>query len=103
MYDAKKFNMTATRVGGSFHWEVPLGKVSFQGASFTPSKRFGLTDTRNVSHGSDSEQTARAEINFFFPEFSETQWEREEKEYFQTGRVIFDWEQFVHRPARSTD
>merc|ERR1719436_2238191 len=32
--------------------------------------RFGLTDTRNVSHGSDSEETARAEISFFFPEFS---------------------------------
>ena len=60
--------------------------------------RFGLTDTRNVSHGSDSEQTARAEIKFFFPEFSETEWESEEREYFQTGRVTFDWQQFVHRP-----
>ena len=65
--------------------------------------RFGLTDTRNVSHGSDSEQTARAEINFFFPEFSETQWEREEREYFQAGRVIFDCDQFVHRPDWRTD
>lgn len=29
----------------------------------------GLTDTRNSTHGSDSEETARSEINFFFPEF----------------------------------
>ena len=64
--------------------------------------RFGLTDTRNVSHGSDSEETARAEISFFFPEFSETRWEGEEREYFQSGRVIFDCEQFVHRPDWSS-
>ena len=30
---------------------------------------FGITDTRNSSHGSDSEETARQEIQFFFPEF----------------------------------
>ena len=65
--------------------------------------RFGLTDTRNVSHGSDSEDSASQEIKFFFPEFSERQWESEEREYFQTGRVKFDWDQFVHRPATRTD
>lgn len=31
--------------------------------------QIGLTDTRNSTHGSDSEATARAEINFFFPDF----------------------------------
>ena len=29
----------------------------------------GLTDTRNSTHGSDSDETAEAEIKFFFPEF----------------------------------
>jgi len=29
----------------------------------------GLTDTRNSTHGSDSDETATAEIKFFFPEF----------------------------------
>jgi len=29
----------------------------------------GLTDTRNSTHGSDSDETAAAEIKFFFPEF----------------------------------
>ena len=56
-----------------------------------------------MSHGSDSEDSASQEIKFFFPEFSERQWESEEREYFQTGRVKFDWDQFVHRPATSTD
>ena len=31
---------------------------------------FGITDTRNSSHGSDSEETARKEIEFFFPDFN---------------------------------
>ena len=30
---------------------------------------FGLSDTRNCSHGSDSVETAKREINFFFPTF----------------------------------
>ena len=33
---------------------------------------FGLTDTRNSFHGSDSPQSAKREISFFWPEF---QWE----------------------------
>ena len=37
MYNARKFNMTATRVAGSFHWQVPLNKVGFQGATFSMS------------------------------------------------------------------
>lgn len=32
--------------------------------------QIGLTDTRNSTHGSDSEATAKAEINFFFPDFN---------------------------------
>jgi len=31
--------------------------------------KFGLTDTRNTSHGSDSDENALKEIQFFFPEF----------------------------------
>ncbi|KAH7646054.1 nucleoside diphosphate kinase 6-like [Dermatophagoides farinae] len=31
---------------------------------------FGITDTRNATHGSDSPETARREIEFFFPSFS---------------------------------
>jgi len=30
----------------------------------------GLTDTRNSTHGSDSNDTAKAEIEFFFPNFN---------------------------------
>ena len=37
--------MTAVRVSGSFHWEVPVNKVNFMGRSFTLVNRFALTDT----------------------------------------------------------
>ncbi|CAO3595083.1 unnamed protein product [Absidia cylindrospora] len=30
---------------------------------------YGLTDTRNSFHGSDSDHNARQEIQFFFPDF----------------------------------
>ena len=60
--------------------------------------QFGLTDTRNSSHGSDSDATAAAEIKFFFPEFDQRQWEQEERERFSvTDSVIFDPDNFVHR------
>lgn len=38
--------------------------------------RFGLTDTRNATHGSDSVDNARKEIQFFFPEFDVEKWEQ---------------------------
>ncbi|KXJ27753.1 Nucleoside diphosphate kinase 6 [Exaiptasia diaphana] len=37
---------------------------------------YGISDTRNVTHGSDSEETARKEIKFFFPEFDFSAWEK---------------------------
>lgn len=35
---------------------------------------FGLTDTRNVGHGSDSPETSEKEIKFFFPDFNVSRW-----------------------------
>lgn len=39
----------------------------------------GLTDTRNSTHGSDSDETAAAEMKFFFPEF-------EYDQFFSSGQ-----------------
>eukprot|EP00092_Neocalanus_flemingeri_P041944 GFUD01045682.1.p1 GENE.GFUD01045682.1~~GFUD01045682.1.p1 ORF type:complete len:202 (+),score=44.52 GFUD01045682.1:55-660(+) len=58
--------------------------------------KYGLTDTRNCSHGSDSTDTARQEMEFFFPEFDKEQWEQEEKPMFEKGSLTFDSEHFVH-------
>uniref|UniRef100_A0A0B7AZZ9 Nucleoside diphosphate kinase n=2 Tax=Arion vulgaris TaxID=1028688 RepID=A0A0B7AZZ9_9EUPU len=51
---------------------------------------YGLTDTRNCTHGSDSEQTALREIGFFFPEFHVDKWYEEQHNFFQQDLVEFD-------------
>ena len=35
---------------------------------------FGLTDTRNVCHGSDSEESVKREIEILCPEFNVAKW-----------------------------
>lgn len=59
--------------------------------------RFGLTDTRNATHGSDSPDTARREIAFFFPEFSMDDFYKYHEETFRNNEVTFDPEHWVHR------
>ncbi|XP_005110021.1 nucleoside diphosphate kinase 6 [Aplysia californica] len=59
--------------------------------------RFGLTDTRNCAHGSDSPETAKREIEFFFPEFNVDSWYREEHHLFQQDLVRFDPDTFRHQ------
>lgn len=36
--------------------------------------QFGLSDTRNVGHGSDSMESAKREIEFFFSDFNVDKW-----------------------------
>ena len=57
---------------------------------------FGLTDTRNATHGSDSEENARREIGFFFPEFNIEEWYRTEEPLFREGNVKFCEEKDKH-------
>lgn len=36
--------------------------------------QFGLSDTRNACHGSDSIESVEKEVNIFFPDFSINEW-----------------------------
>lgn len=56
----------------------------------------GLTDTRNTTHGSDSEVSARREIAAFFPDFSEQRWYDEEEPQLRCGRVHYSPEGGIH-------
>lgn len=42
---------------------------------------FGLSDTRNVCHGSDSINSAKREIGIFFTDFDVDQWLAERRKY----------------------
>lgn len=54
-------------------WRSSIGKANVYKTIYTDPdclrSRFGLTDTRNAVHGSDSEATVRREASFFFPDF----------------------------------
>nr|XP_013223072.1 nucleoside diphosphate kinase 6 [Columba livia]XP_021145868.1 nucleoside diphosphate kinase 6 [Columba livia]XP_021145869.1 nucleoside diphosphate kinase 6 [Columba livia]XP_021145870.1 nucleoside diphosphate kinase 6 [Columba livia] len=57
---------------------------------------YGLTDTRNTAHGSDSPASASREIAFFFPEFNERLWYEQEEPRLRCGRVFYNAEERVH-------
>ncbi|XP_051468710.1 nucleoside diphosphate kinase 6 [Apus apus] len=61
---------------------------------------YGLTDTRNTTHGSDSPASASREIAFFFPEFDERRWYRREEPRLRRGPVRYDAARRVHRVCR---
>ncbi|XP_034018390.1 nucleoside diphosphate kinase 6 [Thalassophryne amazonica] len=58
--------------------------------------QFGLTDTRNTTHGSDSVESAHREISFFFPEFSVADWMEKEEPSFRQGQIHYDQEKQIH-------
>ncbi|XP_015593849.1 nucleoside diphosphate kinase 6 isoform X2 [Cephus cinctus] len=57
---------------------------------------FGLSDTRNAAHGSDSPESAEQEIKIFFKDFNTTKWYQIEEPFFSLGQVRFDPKAFVH-------
>ncbi|XP_053885665.1 nucleoside diphosphate kinase 6 isoform X4 [Malaclemys terrapin pileata] len=57
---------------------------------------YGLTDTRNTTHGSDSVASARREIAFFFPEFSESLWYQQDEPRLRCGLAHYDAGERVH-------
>nr|XP_012216352.1 PREDICTED: nucleoside diphosphate kinase 6 isoform X2 [Linepithema humile] len=54
---------------------------------------FGLSDTRNAAHGSES---AEREIAIFFKEFNIKKWYNNEEIFYNLGRLHFDPISFVH-------
>ncbi|KAK7071022.1 Nucleoside diphosphate kinase 6 [Halocaridina rubra] len=71
-------------------------KTKFEAPS-TIRGMYGLTDTRNSTHGSDSPDTAAKEIAFFYPEFSIEDWYKNDEPSFRLGKVSLDDVNFVHR------
>ncbi|XP_072436352.1 nucleoside diphosphate kinase 6-like [Chiloscyllium punctatum] len=57
---------------------------------------YGLTDTRNTTHGSDSPESAAKEISFFFPEFKQQQWINKEEMSYRQGLYFYHSEKQLH-------
>ncbi|GAB0090115.1 Nucleoside diphosphate kinase [Sergentomyia squamirostris] len=58
--------------------------------------KFGISDTRNAAHGSDSQETAEKEIKFFFPNFDVKIWFSNHEPEFRAGNTVFNEEIFLH-------
>ncbi|XP_071835524.1 nucleoside diphosphate kinase 6-like isoform X2 [Apostichopus japonicus] len=89
------------------HWRKLMGPTkTFKAKHMAPTTlraRFGLTDTRNATHGSDSTETAEREIGFFFPEFSLSDWYANDEPLFRTGSVRYKPEDRVHIVYKNMD
>ncbi|XP_019751756.1 nucleoside diphosphate kinase 6 isoform X1 [Hippocampus comes] len=82
------------------HWRELMGPTKVFRARYTsPTSlraQFGLTDTRNTTHGSDSVESARREMTFFFPDFRPEEWMEREEPSFRSGRMLYDPQQHIH-------
>lgn len=89
------------------NWSVAIDCTNFR-SSHPPNRaqheapdsiraRFGLTDTRNACHGSDSSVTALREIEFFFEDFDVNNWYAKEEHVFRNGtEIVFNPDTFEH-------
>ncbi|XP_065325171.1 nucleoside diphosphate kinase 6-like isoform X2 [Gordionus sp. m RMFG-2023] len=65
--------------------------------------RYGISDTRNAVHGSDSLESALTEIKFMFPEFHPEMWFKMEEPLFRKGQdILYDSELEVHYLNKSS-
>uniref|UniRef100_A0A8C6S6Y7 Nucleoside diphosphate kinase n=1 Tax=Neogobius melanostomus TaxID=47308 RepID=A0A8C6S6Y7_9GOBI len=82
------------------HWREMMGPTKvFRARHTSPDTirgQFGLTDTRNTTHGSDSVESAHKEIKFFFPDFCIDRWMNEDEPSFRAGQVYYDPQQMIH-------
>ncbi|XP_037607611.1 nucleoside diphosphate kinase 6 [Sebastes umbrosus] len=82
------------------HWRELMGPTKVFRARYTSPAtiraQFGLTDTRNTTHGSDSVESAQREISFFYPDFCVEEWMEKEEPSFRSGRIHYDHQKQIH-------
>ncbi|XP_076272036.1 nucleoside diphosphate kinase 6-like [Rhynchophorus ferrugineus] len=80
-------------------WRTLMGPTKVYKAQFEAREsirgKYGFTDTRNATHGSDSPETAKREIGIFFPEFDYEGWFKTEEPKFHHNLKL-DKMNFVH-------
>ncbi|XP_055337293.1 nucleoside diphosphate kinase 6-like isoform X2 [Paramacrobiotus metropolitanus] len=88
------------RINAISHWRTLMGPTKVSRTKLThPDSlrgRFGLTDTRNAVHGSDSDTSTARECNFFLPEFNVKEWYENDEPVYRSGNVKYDETIGVH-------
>ncbi|XP_049774405.1 nucleoside diphosphate kinase 6 isoform X1 [Schistocerca cancellata] len=81
-------------------WRKLMGPTKVYQAQYTHPDSirgcYGLSDTRNASHGSDSPEAALKEISFFFMDIDIGKWFAEDEPLYKAGSVAFNTEEFIH-------
>nr|ADO28336.1 nucleoside diphosphate kinase 6 [Ictalurus furcatus] len=99
-YDGPMRAYILAREDAVTHWRELMGPTKVYRARYTSPRSiralYGLTDTRNTTHGSDSSESAEREIAFFFPEFSVQHWLEMEEPCFRAGHVEYDEQRQIH-------
>ncbi|CAH1398935.1 unnamed protein product [Nezara viridula] len=88
------------REDGIRTWRGLMGPTRALDAQYTQPTSlrglYGLSNTRNATHGSDSPQSVFKEAGVFFPYFDICDWYDKDEEYFRNGYVRFCDETSVH-------
>ena len=77
IFDGPKASLLPVPTCKSFEVCIHLFKLLLRTQYEVPESiraQFGISDTRNAAHGSDSEISSRNELAFFFPEFDINKW-----------------------------
>ncbi|KOC69134.1 Nucleoside diphosphate kinase 6 [Habropoda laboriosa] len=86
-------------------WRKLIGPTKVYQAQYTAPDTirgmFGLSDTRNAAHGSDSVESAEREIRIFFKNFDLKKWYDSEEKYYNLGQLHFDPIAFLHSVDKS--
>ncbi|XP_024875750.1 nucleoside diphosphate kinase 6 isoform X1 [Temnothorax curvispinosus] len=94
-----------TRHNAVAKWRQLMGPTKVYQAQYnaqdTIRGMFGLSDTRNATHGSDSTESAEREIMIFFKDFNIKKWYNNEEVFYNLGRLHFDPTSFVHTIDRT--
>ncbi|XP_076183808.1 nucleoside diphosphate kinase 6 isoform X2 [Ptiloglossa arizonensis] len=77
-----------------FKWRKLMGPTKvYQAQYIAPDSirgMFGLSDTRNVTHGSDSEKSVEREISIFFKDFDIQKWHENEERYYSSAFLLYE-------------
>ncbi|KAK0179730.1 hypothetical protein PV327_005453 [Microctonus hyperodae] len=86
-------------------WRELMGPTKVYQAQYlapdTIRAKFGLSDTRNATHGSDSPESAEKEIKIFFKDFNVEQWLNNEEVLYNSDNLHFDPVLFIHTVDKS--
>ncbi|CAG2059297.1 unnamed protein product [Timema podura] len=82
-------------------WRVLMGPTKVYQAQFSDPNTirgsYGISDTRNATHGSDSPESAAREIALLFPTFDLHVWSQYQEPSFRAGKVELCLNTFVHK------